>query len=64
LRYLRRREDVPTNDDPRIIEGKRELNFSDLKPDAHGSVSYARESGQMVAHSIKVSPKQAAKNTH
>ncbi len=50
-----------TNNDTRIMEGKRELNFSDLKMKEHVSVRYAKENGQMVAHSIRVSTKHAAK---
>ncbi len=53
-----------TNNDTRIMEGKRELNFSDLKKSEHVTVRYAKEGGQMVAHSIGVSSKQASKQAH
>ena len=52
-----------TNNDTKIMQGKKELNLSELKAKEHVTVSYMKEGGQMIAQSIHVSSKHAAKKT-
>jgi len=50
-------------DHTKIVEGKKELPFSDLKKGMWASVGYKKEGNQLLAQSIQVSPPKVEKKT-